>query len=83
VSSRRFLVGMEHRLLGRVIGIAYLLPFLWFMWCGVLRPTCGVAMADLRLGALQARSAVDGSVGIVAAGEVSHIASPPIWCGGC
>jgi heme a synthase len=45
----------SHRLLGRVIGIAYLLPFLWFMWRGVVAP-------DLRrrlwiifgLGALQA-----------------------------
>jgi cytochrome c oxidase assembly protein subunit 15 len=44
----------SHRLLGRVIGIAYLLPFLWFMWRGALA-------ADLRrrlwlifgLGALQ------------------------------
>ncbi len=44
----------SHRLLGRFIGIAYLLPFLWFMWRGALR-------ADLRrrlwlifgLGALQ------------------------------
>ena len=44
----------SHRLLGRVIGIAYLLPFLWFMWRGFLA-------ADLRrrlwlifgLGALQ------------------------------
>jgi heme a synthase len=27
-----------HRILGRVIGIAYLLPFLWFMWRGVLAP---------------------------------------------
>src|ERR1700712_5713841 len=44
----------SHRLLGRVIGIAYLLPFLWFMWRGVMS-------ADLRrrlwlifgLGALQ------------------------------
>src|SRR4051812_26461345 len=26
----------SHRLLGRVIGILYLLPFLWFMWRGVL-----------------------------------------------
>src|ERR1700727_641207 len=31
----------SHRLLGRVIGIAYLLPFLWFMWRGFLA-------ADLR-----------------------------------
>ncbi len=44
----------SHRLLGRVIGVAYLLPFLWFMWRGILA-------ADLRrrlwlifgLGALQ------------------------------
>lgn len=26
----------SHRLLGRVIGIAYLLPFIWFMWRGAL-----------------------------------------------
>src|ERR1700716_1389774 len=26
----------SHRLLGRVIGVAYLLPFLWFMWRGAL-----------------------------------------------
>src|SRR5882724_8736273 len=25
-----------HRLLGRVIGVAYLLPFLWFLWRGAL-----------------------------------------------
>jgi cytochrome c oxidase assembly protein subunit 15 len=44
----------SHRLLGRVIGVAYLLPFLWFLWRGVVN-------ADLRrrlwlifgLGALQ------------------------------
>jgi cytochrome c oxidase assembly protein subunit 15 len=26
----------SHRLLGRAIGVAYLLPFLWFMWRGLL-----------------------------------------------
>jgi cytochrome c oxidase assembly protein subunit 15 len=26
----------SHRLLGRFIGIAYLLPFLWFLWRGIL-----------------------------------------------
>jgi heme a synthase len=26
----------SHRLLGRVIGVAYLLPFLWFLWRGVM-----------------------------------------------
>jgi cytochrome c oxidase assembly protein subunit 15 len=28
----------SHRLLGRVIGIAYLLPFVWFLWRGVVAP---------------------------------------------
>jgi cytochrome c oxidase assembly protein subunit 15 len=28
----------SHRLLGRFIGAAYLLPFLWFMWRGALSP---------------------------------------------
>src|SRR5674476_1367942 len=50
----------NHRLLGRVIGAAYLLPFLWFMWRGVLAK-------DLRrrlwvifgLGALQRAEAED------------------------
>ncbi len=28
----------SHRLLGRAIGMAYLLPFLWFLWRGVLGP---------------------------------------------
>ena len=27
---------LSHRLLGRVIGMVYLLPFLWFMWRGAL-----------------------------------------------
>jgi heme a synthase len=26
----------SHRLLGRIIGVAFLLPFLWFLWRGVL-----------------------------------------------
>ena len=26
----------SHRLLGRAIGVVYLLPFLWFLWCGAL-----------------------------------------------
>jgi heme a synthase len=28
----------SHRLLGRVIGLAFLLPFLWFIWRGALAP---------------------------------------------
>ncbi len=43
-----------HRLLGRVIGVAYLVPFLWFVWRGFvtrdLRPHLWVIFA---LGALQ------------------------------
>jgi heme a synthase len=63
-----------HRLLGRVIGIAYLLPFLWFMWRGFLG-------ADLkrRLWLIFGLGALQGAVGwwMVASGlsqrvEVSH-----------
>jgi len=36
---------MSHRLLGRVIGAVYLLPFLFFLWRGMLgaelRRRCG------------------------------------------
>ena len=28
----------SHRLLGRLIGVAFLLPFLWFLWRGWVRP---------------------------------------------
>jgi heme a synthase len=64
----------SHRLLGRVIGVAYLLPFLWFLWRGVLR-------ADLRrrLWLIFGLGALQGAVGwwMVASGlsqrvEVSH-----------
>ena len=64
----------SHRLLGRVIGIAYLLPFLWFMWRGVLA-------RDLRrrLWLIFGLGALQGAVGwwMVASGlsqrvEVSH-----------
>src|SRR3982075_3963306 len=48
----------SHRLLGRVIGIAYLLPFLWFLWRGVLS-------ADLRrrLWLILCLGALQGAVG--------------------
>jgi heme a synthase len=64
----------SHRLLGRVIGVAYLLPFLWFLWRGVLS-------ADLRrrLWLIFGLGALQGAVGwwMVASGlsqriEVSH-----------
>src|ERR1700731_2313847 len=48
----------SHRLLGRVIGIAYFLPFLWFMWRGFLA-------ADLRrrLWLIFGLGALPGAVG--------------------
>src|ERR1700712_3469897 len=65
----------SHRLLGRVIGMAYLLPFLWFLWRGVLS-------ADLkrRLWLIFGLGALQGAVGwwMVASGltlrvEVSQL----------
>jgi cytochrome c oxidase assembly protein subunit 15 len=64
----------SHRLLGRVIGIAYLLPFLWFLWRGAMS-------SDLRrrLWLIFGLGALQGAVGwwMVASGlsqriEVSH-----------
>ena len=48
----------SHRLLGRVIGLAYLLPFLWFMWRGAVG-------ADLkrRLWLIFGLGALQGAVG--------------------
>jgi heme a synthase len=64
----------SHRLLGRVIGLAYLLPFLWFLWRGALG-------GDIRrrLWIIFGLGALQGAVGwwMVASGlsqrvEVSH-----------
>jgi cytochrome c oxidase assembly protein subunit 15 len=64
----------SHRLLGRVIGIAFLLPFLWFLWRGALS-----AELRLRLWLIFGLGALQGVVGwwMVASGlservEVSH-----------
>jgi heme a synthase len=64
----------SHRLLGRVIGIAYLLPFLWFLWRGALS-----ADVKWRLWMIFGLGALQGAVGwwMVASGlsqrvEVSH-----------
>ncbi len=64
----------SHRLLGRVIGVAYLLPFLWFLWRGVLS-----AGLRRRLWLIFGLGALQGAVGwwMVASGlsqrvEVSH-----------
>jgi heme a synthase len=63
-----------HRLLGRVIGIGFLLPFLWFLWRGVLG-----AELRFRLWLIFGLGALQGAVGwwMVASGlservEVSH-----------
>ncbi len=65
----------SHRLLGRVIGVGYLLPFLWFLWRGILS-------TDLRrrLWLIFGLGALQGAVGwwMVASGlsqrvEVSQI----------
>jgi cytochrome c oxidase assembly protein subunit 15 len=64
----------SHRLLGRVIGVAFLLPFLWFLWRGALRTDL-----RLRLWLIFGLGALQGVVGwwMVASGlservEVSH-----------
>jgi cytochrome c oxidase assembly protein subunit 15 len=64
----------SHRLLGRVIGIAYLLPFLWFLWRGAFG-----GELKRRLWAIFALGGLQGVVGwwMVASGlservEVSH-----------
>jgi cytochrome c oxidase assembly protein subunit 15 len=48
----------SHRLLGRVIGVAYLLPFLWFLWRGVLS-----AELKRRLWLIFGLGALQGAVG--------------------
>jgi cytochrome c oxidase assembly protein subunit 15 len=60
----------SHRLLGRNIGVAYLLPFLWFLWRGVLD-------ADLkrRLWLIFGLGALQGAVGwwMVASGLSARV----------
>ncbi len=60
----------SHRLLGRVIGIAYLLPFLWFLWRGAVA-------ADLkrRLWLIFGLGALQGAVGwwMVASGLTKRV----------
>jgi len=59
-----------HRLLGRLIGAAFLLPFLWFLWRGAITASLGVRLALVfALGALQ------GAVGwwMVASGLAERV----------
>ena len=59
-----------HRLLGRVIGVAFLLPFLWFLWRGWVGPGLSARLWTIfGLGALQ------GAVGwwMVASGLADRV----------
>jgi cytochrome c oxidase assembly protein subunit 15 len=47
-----------HRLLGRLIGVAFLLPLLWFLWKGWIEPAM-----RLRLWAIFGLGALQGAVG--------------------
>jgi cytochrome c oxidase assembly protein subunit 15 len=47
-----------HRLLGRLIGVAFLLPFLWFLWKGWIEPGL-----RLRLWTIFGLGALQGAVG--------------------
>jgi heme a synthase len=59
-----------HRLLGRIIGAAFLLPFLWFLWRRAFDRRTGLA-----LGGIFALGAVQGGVGwwMVASGLTERI----------
>jgi heme a synthase len=60
----------SHRLLGRFIGVAYLLPFLWFLWRGAVR-----GELKRRLWGIFALGALQGAVGwwMVASGLTKRI----------
>ena len=61
----------SHRLLGRFIGVAFLLPFLWFLWRGFVDRRLGVALTGIF-----ALGAVQGAVGwwMVASGLTERVA---------
>ena len=37
-----------HRLIGRLIGVVFLVPLLWFLWRGWVGPDCAPAVVDFR-----------------------------------
>jgi cytochrome c oxidase assembly protein subunit 15 len=59
-----------HRLLGRIVGAAFLLPFLWFLWRGFVDRRLALA-----LGSIFALGAVQGGVGwwMVASGLTERV----------
>ena len=59
-----------HRLLGRLVGVAFLLPFLWFLWRGFIDR--GLASA---LGGIFALGALQGAIGwwMVASGLTERL----------
>jgi len=59
-----------HRLLGRLIGVVFLVPFLWFLWRGWVDRRLGLA-----LGGIFALGAVQGAVGwwMVASGLTERV----------
>ncbi|BAT60524.1 heme A synthase [Variibacter gotjawalensis] len=63
-----------HRLLGRVIGAAFLLPFLWFLWRGAIR-----GGLRWRLWGIFALGGIQGAVGwwMVASGLTQRISVSP------
>ncbi|MGY3453119.1 COX15/CtaA family protein [Bradyrhizobium sp. USDA 4353] len=64
-----------HRLLGRVIGMVYLLPFLWFLWRGVVSGPLG-----RRLWLIFGLGALQGAVGwwMVASGLTERTEVAPV-----
>ena len=60
-----------HRLLARVVGAAFLLPFLWFLWQGSVEPgSAPPVVDDIRIGrSARRRRLVDGLVGTGRPGE--------------
>ncbi|MPZ40342.1 MAG: heme A synthase [Rhizobiales bacterium] len=63
-----------HRLLGRVIGVAFLLPFLWFLWKGWIEPGL-----RLRLWTIFGLGALQGAVGwwMVTSGLAERLSVSP------
>jgi heme a synthase len=64
-----------HRLLGRVIGAAFLLPFLWFLWRRAFDRRTGLGLAGIF-----ALGAVQGGVGwwMVASGLTERVRVSPV-----